>query len=81
MNHAVCTFGKHLIIEWSEDTIRGDNHPPGRHRIMSSAIDRSAASQALAKVIAYHQAGKAAMVKEWAQRLVTILRNAGVDVS
>jgi hypothetical protein len=48
---------------------------------MSSAIDRSAASQALAKVIAYHQAGKAAMAKEWARRLVAILRDAGVDVS
>ena len=48
---------------------------------MPSAIDRSAASQALAKVIAYHQAGKTAMAKEWAQRLVAILRAAGIDIS
>jgi hypothetical protein len=48
---------------------------------MASAIDRSAASQALAKVIAYHQAGKPAMAKEWAQRLVAILRAAGIDVT
>ncbi len=48
---------------------------------MTSAIDRSAASQALAKAIAYHQAGNAAMAKEWAQRLVTMLRVAGIDVS
>jgi hypothetical protein len=46
-----------------------------------SAINRAAASQALAKAIAYHQAGKAEMAKEWAQRLVTILRDAGIDVS
>jgi hypothetical protein len=48
---------------------------------MTSPIDRSAASQALAKVIAYHQAGKTAMAKEWAQRLVTMLRDAGIDVT
>jgi hypothetical protein len=48
---------------------------------MSSAIDRSAASQALAKILAYHQAGKAAMAREWAQRLVKMLRDAGIDVS
>ena len=48
---------------------------------MASPIDRAAASQALAKAIAYHQAGKAAMAKEWAQRLVEMLRNAGIDVS
>ena len=47
---------------------------------MPSAIDRSAASQALAKVIAYHQAGKAAMAKDWAHRLIAILRAAGVEV-
>jgi len=47
---------------------------------MPSAIDRSAASQALAKVIAYHQAGKAVMAKDWAQRLIAILRAAGVEV-
>ncbi len=48
---------------------------------MPSAIDRAAASQALAKAIAYQQAGKAAMAKEWAQRLVAMLRDAGIDVS
>jgi hypothetical protein len=48
---------------------------------MASAIDRSAASQALAKVIAYHQTGKAAMAKEWAQRLIAILRAAGIEIS
>jgi hypothetical protein len=48
---------------------------------MASAIDRAAASRALAKAIAYHQAGKAAMAKEWAQRLVAMLRDAGIDVS
>jgi hypothetical protein len=48
---------------------------------MPTPIDRSAASQALAKVIAYHQAGKAAMARDWALRLVAILRAAGVDVS
>jgi len=61
--------------------IQAHNDPFGRYRIMTSAIDRSAASQALAKVIAYHQAGKAAMAKEWAQRLVSILRAAGVEIS
>jgi hypothetical protein len=48
---------------------------------MTSAIDRAAASQALAKAIAYHQAGKAAMANEWAQRLVAMLRAAGINVS
>lgn len=48
---------------------------------MPSVIDRSAASQALAKIIAYHQAGKAALANEWGQRLVAMLRAAGVDVS
>ena len=40
---------------------------------MTTAIDRAAASRALAKAIAYHQAGKAAMAKEF--------RDAGIDVS
>jgi hypothetical protein len=48
---------------------------------MPSTIDRAAASRALAKVIAYHQAAKPAMAKEWAQRLVAMLRDAGIDVS
>lgn len=48
---------------------------------MASAINRTAASQALAKAIAYHQSGKIAMAKEWAQRLVAMLRDAGIDVS
>jgi hypothetical protein len=48
---------------------------------MPSTIDRAAASQALAKAIAYHNAGKAALAREWAQRLVTMLRAAGIDVS
>ena len=61
--------------------IQAHNDPIGRDRIMTSAIDRSGVSQALAKVIAYHQAGKAAMAKEWAQRLVAILRTAGIDVT
>jgi hypothetical protein len=47
---------------------------------MTSPINRAAASQALAKAIAYHQAGKAAMAKEWAQRLIAMLRDAGIDV-
>jgi hypothetical protein len=47
---------------------------------MPSAINRTAASQALAKAIAYHQAGKAAMAKEWAQRLVAMLRDAGIEI-
>jgi hypothetical protein len=51
------------------------------YKIMPSAIDRAAASRALAKAIAYHQAGKATMAKEWAQRLVAMLRDAGIDVS
>jgi hypothetical protein len=61
--------------------IQAHNDPVGRYRIMASAIDRSAASQALAKVIAYHQAGEVAIAKEWARRLVAILRAAGIDVS
>jgi hypothetical protein len=48
---------------------------------MTSTINRAAASRALAKAIAYHQAGKAAMAKEWAHRLVAMLRDAGIDVS
>jgi len=48
---------------------------------MPHPIDRAAASQALAKAIAYHQAGKAEMANEWAQRLVAILRAAGIEVS
>jgi hypothetical protein len=48
---------------------------------MTSTIDRAAASRALAKAIAYHQAGKAEMAKEWADRLVAMLRDAGTDVS
>ena len=52
-----------------------------RSRTMASVINRTAASQALAKAIAYRQAGNAAMAKEWAQRLVAILREGGIDVS
>jgi hypothetical protein len=48
---------------------------------MTTAIDRSAASRALAKAIAYHKAGKAEMAKEWAQRLVAMLRDAGIEIS
>jgi hypothetical protein len=48
---------------------------------MPSTIDRAASSQALAKAIAYHNAGKAAQAREWAQRLVAMLRDAGIDVS
>jgi hypothetical protein len=48
---------------------------------MTSAIDRAAASRALAKAVAYHQAGKAAMAKAWAQRLVAMLRDAIINVS
>jgi hypothetical protein len=48
---------------------------------MTSTIDRAAASRALANAIADHQAGKAAMAKEWAQRLVAMLRDTGIDVS
>ena len=47
---------------------------------MPSTIDRAAASRALAKAIAYHQAGKPALAKEWAQRLVAMLRDAGVGI-
>ena len=55
--------------------------PSAGDRIVPSTIDRAAASRALAKAIAYHQAGKAAMAREWAQRLVAMLRDAGIDVS
>jgi hypothetical protein len=57
--------------------------PPsvGSYRTMTSAIDRAAASRALAKAVAYHQAGKAAMAKAWAQRLVAMLRDAIINVS
>jgi hypothetical protein len=48
---------------------------------MPSSIDRAAASQALAKAIAYHNAGKAEMARQWAQRLVAMLREAGITVS
>jgi hypothetical protein len=48
---------------------------------MTSAINRAAASQALAKAIPYHQAGKPSMAKEWAQRLIAMLRAAGIDAS
>ena len=61
--------------------IRPRSHPNREVLDMASPIDRAAASQALAKAIAYHQAGKAAMAKEWAQRLVEMLRNAGIDVA
>jgi hypothetical protein len=47
---------------------------------MASPINRTAASQALAKAIAYHQTGKAALAAEWAQRLVAMLRDAGIHV-
>ena len=47
---------------------------------MPQPIDRAAASQALAKTIAYHQAGKTEMANEWAQRLVEIQRAAGIRV-
>lgn len=57
------------------------NHAQWKERTMASAINRTAASQALAKAIAYHQAGNAPMAKEWAQRLVAMLRDAGIDVS
>jgi hypothetical protein len=48
---------------------------------MPSTIDRAAASRALAKAIAYHEAGKPALAKEWAQRLLAMLRDAGIDVA
>ena len=48
---------------------------------MPSTIDRAAGSRALAKAIAYHRAGKAAMAKEWAERLVAMPRDAGIEIS
>jgi hypothetical protein len=48
---------------------------------MTSAIDRSAASRALAKAIAYHNAGNVEMAKEWAQRLVAMLPDARIEIS
>lgn len=57
------------------------SNPTVRSRIMPSAINRAATAQALAKVIAYHQADKAAMAKGWAQRLVAMLRDAGIEIS
>ncbi len=48
---------------------------------MKSAIDRTAASQALAKTIAYHQVGNAALAQQWAQRLVAMLRDAGIEIA
>jgi GH25 family lysozyme M1 (1,4-beta-N-acetylmuramidase) len=57
------------------------SHSIEGYRIMQSAIERVAASQALAKAIAYHNAGKAAQASEWAQRLIAMLRAAGIDVS
>jgi hypothetical protein len=48
---------------------------------MASTIHRTAASQALAKAIAFHQAGNAAKATEWAQRLFAMLRDAGIHVS
>jgi hypothetical protein len=75
-------FDKHLIPVWTESMIRPHIElPQGIQETMTSTIDRAAASRALAKAIAYHQAGKAAMAKEWAHRLVAMLRDAGIDVS
>ena len=65
----------------SDDMIRSPDHPRGRYPIVTSAIDRTAASQALGKTIAYHQAGKAELAREWAQRLVAMLRDAGIEIS
>ena len=41
-------------------------------------IDRSAASQALAKAIAFKQVGKDHEAEQWARRLVTLLDCAGI---
>ncbi len=48
---------------------------------MPSTIDRAAASQAQAKTIAYHNAGKAALASEWSRRFIAMLRDADIDVS
>lgn len=41
-------------------------------------VDRSAASQALAKAIAYKQCGKDTEAQEWARRLVELLECAEI---
>lgn len=43
-----------------------------------ASIDRSSASQALAKAIAYKQCGKDAEAAAWARRLVEILQCAEI---
>lgn len=42
------------------------------------SIDRSAASQALAKAIAYKQCGKQEAAEEWARKLVELLECAEI---
>ncbi len=69
-----------MSVAWLVDIVRPHNHSLGG-RIMPSTIDRAAASRALAKAIAYHEAGKPALAKEWAQRLLAMLRDAGIDVA
>ena len=44
-------------------------------------IDRSAASQALAKAIAYKQCGKDTEAQQWARKLVKILECAEILAS
>lgn len=80
-NYASPLFEKWLVAVWSGAMIWTHSNRTERSRIMPSAINRTAASQALAKAIAYHQAGKVAMAKEWPQRLIAMLRDAGIDVS
>jgi Flp pilus assembly protein TadD len=43
-----------------------------------STIDRTEASRAMAKAIAYAQCGKQADAEEWARRLVEILKCAEI---
>ena len=43
---------------------------------MSNTLDRSAASQALAKVLAYQQCGKPVEAAEWADKLIGMLASA-----
>lgn len=43
-------------------------------------MDRSAINQALAKALAYVNAGKPAQAASWARKLIGLLREAGIDV-
>jgi hypothetical protein len=73
-----CISDKHLIPVWVVAIIGAHAEQPIGIYQDHDIHNRSRRSLAGA---GYHQTGKAVMAKEWAQRLVAMLHDAGIDVA